>query len=169
MIDSVYVECDNILSDAECQHHIEFLENMMTSPDGMFNRIFARSDDDLSLLVKQRLTLHGFDMSYKFLSKTWYYTAYKHGESLAQHVDGHKHEEGGHSILTILIYLNMHPNFDGGETCVIECDNNMQYIVPATGKGLLMSQDVLHKGCKVTNGTKYVLRGDIMMRTDTKK
>ena len=165
-MEKTYVEFDNILSEIECQQHIDFVNTLLSTPDGMYNRVFAHTNENLSELVWQRLLAKGYSISDDYISHTWYYTIYTHGEQLAPHVDGHKHEGNCRSIKTILIYLNMHPSFEGGATCILEHD---AYIVPFTGKALLMSQDVLHKGCTVKNGTKYLLRGDIMSRTNTTK
>lgn len=100
----------------------------------------------------------------KYMSSTWYYTVYRRGERLAPHIDGRKHEGDCHSIRTLLIYLNMPPDFDGGFTSIMEHEDAIHCIKPKIGKGLIMSQDVVHEGNEVTRGTKYVLRGDIMTR-----
>lgn len=163
MMSDAYIEYENILNEGECQENIAFVDNLLRSPDGMFNRVFANINEQFSALVSHRLTLQGYDMSDKFISNTWYYTVYNEGERLAPHVDGHKRENGCNSIRTLLIYLNMPPSFDGGATVIIE-DGKRNCILPRTGKGLVMSQDVLHEGGKVTRGRKYILRGDIMMR-----
>lgn len=158
----MYTEIDDILTAQECTTVVDTITNFMSSPDGIFNRVFAHTNESLSLLVKDRLALRGYDMRDTHLSKTWYYTVYQQGESLAPHIDGRKREGEYHSIKTVLIYLNMHPSFDGGSTCVLG-----HHITPRTGKGLILSQDVLHEGKEVTKGTKYVIRGDIMVRSHT--
>ena len=162
-MNDTYIEYDNILNEGECQENIAFVDNLLHSPDGMFNRVFANINERLASLVSHRLMMQGYDMSDKFISSTWYYTVYTEGEQLAPHVDGHKRENGCRSIKTLLIYLNMPSCFDGGETVIIE-DGKRYCVLPQTGKGLIMSQDVLHEGSKVTRGMKYILRGDIMMR-----
>tara|TARA_R110000824_G_scaffold113429_3_gene263135 strand:+ start:819 stop:1361 length:543 start_codon:yes stop_codon:yes gene_type:complete len=62
------------------------------------------------------------------------------------------------SYVTLLIYLN--EDFDGGETSFIDGETK-----PKTGLASLMTQgNYLHESREVTNGTKYVLRTDVMYR-----
>ena len=61
------------------------------------------------------------------------------------------------SLLTFMVYLN--DDFEGGETEFPEQD---QRIVPKTGLALLFQHMLLHQGCRVESGTKYVLRSDIL-------
>jgi prolyl 4-hydroxylase len=56
-----------------------------------------------------------------------------------------------------MIYLN--DAFEGGETKFNKCS-----IEPATGKALIFRHELLHEGCPVITGIKYVLRTDIMYR-----
>jgi hypothetical protein len=62
------------------------------------------------------------------------------------------------SCYTFMVYLN--ENFVGGETkfppdCTVK---------PATGKALIFKHELLHEGCPVIEGLKYVLRTDIMYK-----
>ncbi len=88
------------------------------------------------------------------------YYRYKDGQQFKPHVDGsHKIAEGDLSLVTMLVYLN--EDFDGGETTfVIE----FQKIKPKIGMVLLFDHKILHSGMPVTNGTKYVLRTDVMYK-----
>lgn len=63
------------------------------------------------------------------------------------------------SLLTLLVYLN--EGFEGGET---EFPEQGRTIVPRTGAALLFQHRVLHAGNRVSAGTKYVLRTDVLYR-----
>jgi len=55
----------------------------------------------------------------------------------------------------VLFYLN--EGFSGGETRLIDYEVT---IAPRRGSVLLFEHAMLHEGCPVTAGTKYVLRSD---------
>jgi len=83
---------------------------------------------------------------------------YKDGQQFKRHVDGaFKRSEHEHSKVTAIIYLN--EGFKGGETVFV-----MPYeiIEPMAGTLLLFSHKQLHMGSAVPEGTKYVLRTDVM-------
>lgn len=63
------------------------------------------------------------------------------------------------SYYTFMIYLN--DNYISGETTF-----NDLTIVPKTGTALIFLHDLEHEGSAVTEGTKYVLRTDIMYRLE---
>jgi prolyl 4-hydroxylase len=89
---------------------------------------------------------------------------YREGQRFAPHFDGAFFRdqmpwgrEG--SQLTVLHYLN--DGFSGGETTLIDYDVS---IAPTKGSVLVFEHAILHEGCAVTDGTKYVLRTDAMYR-----
>ncbi len=66
------------------------------------------------------------------------------------------------SFVTLLIYLN--EGFEGGETSFQGVDGDYD-LIPKTGLAALMTQhNYLHQAKRVTDGTKYVLRTDVMYR-----
>ncbi len=85
---------------------------------------------------------------------------YGPGQKFAAHYDGafirDAHER---SQLTFMIYLN--DAFTGGHTEFLDFDVTA---VPQTGRALLFQHQVLHEGCVVNSGVKYVLRSDVMYR-----
>jgi hypothetical protein len=86
---------------------------------------------------------------------------YAPGQRFALHSDGtfaRNREE--RSLLTFLIYLNQ--GMRGGETAFPE---QGQCIIPQTGMALLFQHPLVHEGCTVQSGVKYVLRSDVMYRT----
>lgn len=61
------------------------------------------------------------------------------------------------SSYTFMVYLN--EDMEGGETKFTQ-----QSIQPQTGKALIFKHELLHQGCPILSGLKYVLRTDIMYR-----
>lgn len=85
---------------------------------------------------------------------------YEPGQRFAPHLDGcFKRDAHERSELTLMIYLN--DGFGGGATRFLDYDLD---VVPKTGMALLFQHRILHEGCAVTSGVKYVLRSDIMYR-----
>jgi prolyl 4-hydroxylase len=64
------------------------------------------------------------------------------------------------SYYTFLIYLN--EGFEGGETALFL--ERQKMVEPRTGMGLIFEHQIVHAGCEVTMGKKYVLRTDLMYR-----
>jgi predicted 2-oxoglutarate/Fe(II)-dependent dioxygenase YbiX len=85
---------------------------------------------------------------------------YDPGQRFAPHFDGafvrNKHER---SELTLMVYLN--EGFEGGATAFHDFD---VAVVPRTGMALVFQHHLLHEGCVVRSGVKYVLRSDVMYR-----
>lgn len=82
---------------------------------------------------------------------------YSPGQRFKMHKDGPWVEDGLTSQLTLLIYLN--EGFEGGATLFRDLA-----VTPKTGSALLFLHDTWHEGAAVVDGTKYVLRSDVMYR-----
>jgi hypothetical protein len=83
---------------------------------------------------------------------------YQPGQRFAPHYDGaffRSDDEVSH--LTLLVYLN--EDFIGGETRFYVPE---ALIKPRTGMALFFQHRLLHEGCEVRSGTKYVARSDVM-------
>lgn len=65
------------------------------------------------------------------------------------------------SLLTLMIYLN--DDFSGGSTEFDTREGDFE-IVPRRGMALLFEHPLRHQGASVRQGTKYVLRTDVMYR-----
>lgn len=88
---------------------------------------------------------------------------YEPGQRFAPHFDGaFRRDVDEVSQLTLMVYLN--DGFGGGETAFHALGRT---VVPRTGMALLFQHHVLHEGCSVTSGVKYVLRSDVMYRRPT--
>jgi hypothetical protein len=95
------------------------------------------------------------------------------------------------SIMTLLIYLN--EDFKGGKTCfyfpkdstlsskgmTIKEEINLHgglekgyecvEIIPKVGHAVLSSQSILHEALPVVNGTKYILKTDVVVKRSSKE
>lgn len=93
------------------------------------------------------------------LPKDLRFYKYSSGQRFKMHKDGAWKEGGLASKLTFLVYLN--DGFVGGET-----DFREFKVVPTPGAALLFIHDTWHEGASVTEGTKYVLRSDVLYSRD---
>lgn len=85
---------------------------------------------------------------------------YTPGQRFAPHYDGaFVRSADERSELTLMVYLNH--TFAGGAT---RFHDHGVTAVPVTGSALLFQHAMLHEGCVVTDGVKYVLRSDVMFR-----
>lgn len=83
---------------------------------------------------------------------------YRPGQRFAPHYDGaFIRDERQQSLLTLMVYLN--EGFTGGATAFHDWD---VHVGPRTGMALLFQHRLLHEGCELIEGTKYVLRSDVM-------
>lgn len=89
------------------------------------------------------------------LPKDLRFYKYRPDQRFKMHKDGPWHEGGLSSKLTFLVYLN--EDFTGGAT-----DFRDFQITPVTGTALLFIHDTWHEGAVVQDGTKYVLRSDVL-------
>jgi prolyl 4-hydroxylase len=88
---------------------------------------------------------------------------YRPGQRFAPHFDGaFVRNSNQRSQLTLIVYLN--DDFAGGATAFHHYD---VAAVPRTGTALMFQHHLLHEGCAVTAGTKYVMRSDVMYEDAT--
>jgi hypothetical protein len=85
---------------------------------------------------------------------------YDLGQQFGVHQDqSYFADERTRSLLTFMVYLN--DDFEGGATEFVDFK---RIIVPKPGMALLFQHMVNHAGNRVTAGTKYVLRSDVLYR-----
>jgi prolyl 4-hydroxylase len=92
------------------------------------------------------------------LNELFRFYKYQPGQEFKKHRDqSYVRDNGDASYYTFMIYLN--GGYKGGETTF----KNLT-IQPKQGTALIFLHDLEHEGSPVTEGTKYVLRTDIMFR-----
>jgi prolyl 4-hydroxylase len=85
---------------------------------------------------------------------------YGPGQWFKPHYDGAFHRsDSERSLYTFMVYLN--EGFAGGDTSFLDLRVDVR---PKTGRALLFQHPILHEGCEVTRGVKFVVRSDIMYR-----
>lgn len=101
------------------------------------------------------------------------FSKYEKGEKFLPHIDNaYAPSATRRSIFTVIIYLN--DDFTGGRTrfykrqqdipFLEQLDNNaiLETVVPKTGSCVIFNHDLLHDGEAITQGTKYIIRTEVM-------
>ena len=92
------------------------------------------------------------------LNELFRFYKYHKGHRFKGHQDGsYIRSKSEFSRFTFMIYLN--EACEGGETKFLN-----HSIKPETGMALIFLHKLYHEGSEVRNGTKYVLRSDVMFR-----
>ena len=170
---------EDVLSSSECEQLISRIESLgpTTAPIntamgttvklGVRNNERVMFDDeslaqDLYMRIKQLLpqTIHGMNIC--GFNERFRGYRYQQGMRFAPHSDGaFIRNDDEQSWYTFIAYLNQ--DFEGGNTTFLVKPEVS--IEPHTGMALLFQHPLIHEGSEVTQGTKYVLRSDIMYRT----
>ncbi|KNC98030.1 oxidoreductase [Spizellomyces punctatus DAOM BR117] len=177
---------DSVFSGEECQELIDLAErsdgfaHATVNDNGQqvackqIRNCLRWLNDDASLAdcVLQRLrdvlpltwsgrTLSRLNNQLKFLR-------YSKGHYFKPHFDGEYTTPDGSetSFITVQIYLN--EGFSGGETTFLRFTGLerkiLHSVTPKTGRVLIFEHEMLHEGSVVKEGTKYVIRTDVMYR-----
>ncbi len=95
---------------------------------------------------------------------------YRDGQKFTRHRDGAHSEGDQRSFLTVMLYLNDGAEFEGGATRFYR-DRYQPFpefsVAPKAGTGIIFEHCYWHDGEAVREGTKYVLRTDVMYRPTT--
>ena len=90
------------------------------------------------------------------VSERFRFYRYHKGQFFGRHADGPcRRSNGERSRLTLIVYLN--DDFSGGETIF-----DLATIEPRAGMALIFIHGLMHEGAEVLDGSKYVLRTDVM-------
>ncbi len=183
----VYKIVNNFLSPVKCQELIDKSESLgyteadISYPTGAVMKKEYRNnsrclcrDEKLRVELENMILPHaplvlttikeGGVLDYKkFIKLSGNFRFYKYvtGEEFKRHRDGNQLEEGGVSLVTVLIYLN--DVEEGGETSL--CDRMLEspvMVKPEEGKLLIFEHTILHAGLPLIKGVKYVLRTDLI-------
>ncbi|MCU0702068.1 MAG: 2OG-Fe(II) oxygenase [Myxococcaceae bacterium] len=134
-------------------------------PDLRTNDRVMFDDSGLAALIHRRLVPHVPPR----LERDWHLVGanerlrcyrYRPGQAFAPHFDGSFHRADDEvSLLTVLLYLNACES--GGATRFLDLERSVD---PAPGRVLVFNHHLLHEGCPVLTGVKYVVRTDLMYR-----
>lgn len=172
---------DDVLPAARCEALVERIESLspsfapITTAQGFVERPDIRNNDrvmfddvDLAAELFERLRpilperVRGGEDPLTAVGLNERFRGYRYGPGhrFAPHFDGAFRRSAEEcSELTVLFYLN--DGFAGGATSF--CDWAVR-VEPRQGQALLFYHPVLHEGCVVESGRKYVLRSDVMYR-----
>jgi WD40 repeat protein len=135
-------------------------------------------DDDLAGWLFERIGRHlparlqaddGSAWQLSGLNRRIRFCRYRDGQSFRIHRDGvHHASPSERSLLTFMVYLNSADEFAGGATRFFRgrdpaCGEFMR-VAPAKGLLITFDHGLWHDGAPVHEGTKWVMRSDIMYR-----
>lgn len=122
----------------------------------------------LESTLPKRLRMGGQDWHLDSLNPKFRGCRYSHGQSFTRHRDGaYSPEDGKQSLLTVMLYLNDGSTFQGGRTRFYQdrfVDQPDFSIQAQTGRAIIFSHQYWHDGEAVLEGTKHVLRTDVIYR-----
>eukprot|EP00465_Bigelowiella_longifila_P002784 CAMPEP_0185254854 /NCGR_PEP_ID=MMETSP1359-20130426/3800_1 /TAXON_ID=552665 /ORGANISM="Bigelowiella longifila, Strain CCMP242" /LENGTH=356 /DNA_ID=CAMNT_0027838297 /DNA_START=56 /DNA_END=1126 /DNA_ORIENTATION=- len=106
------------------------------------------------------------------LNECFRYCRYKKGQLFKKHTDGNfVRSDSEASIFTVNIYLNGHPDFEGGATRFFLNQEDSEKVTtalkPKCGDALVFNHSTkcyLHDGERLESGVKYLLRTDAMYK-----
>ncbi len=132
--------------------------------DALFEHLRARLPAELNI-DGERWHLKGLNTRFRACR-------YEDGQSFCIHRDGaHSPSPDTRSWLTLQIYLNDAAEFRGGHTRFYTDKNGstlVEAVAPRTGAAIVFDHRLWHDGERVTEGTKVVLRTDVMYERPTK-
>ncbi len=181
MMDRICFTIPQLLRPGECSEWIEKGEQAMYGSTGKDYPASYRDNDRLvldepvlaeTLMRRLRdklpavLEHQGARWTLRGLNTRFRGCRYTDGQSFRRHRDGaYSPSQGQRSFLTVMLYLNDHTQFEGGATrfyadrFVEEPDFE---VAPERGQAIVFSHAFWHDGQAVTQGTKYVLRTDVV-------
>lgn len=179
---------DNVCSPEECAALIELSEKegdyeqaritlasgeQKLVPNVRNSTRYMRDDRQLSFMLWSRIkhlvpATWGEDkLPSVGLNERLRFLRYDPGEKFKPHFDGEYQRPDGSetSYVTIQLYLN--EGFVGGETTFLSFSGEtIVKVVPKIGRVLVFEHMLYHEGSEVISGRKYVIRTDVMYKTD---
>jgi len=172
MSEKFLVVIDNILSREECDTVIKMaesqkLEYIDRGNANYYRTIFINKEwaDNLYRKLYNYIPKIYNGMQIVGLNDHFRFSKYEPGGRFEVHKDNiNQDSQGNRSIFTLNIFLNS--NFNGGETDFLFDDMRTLRLsaIPKTGRGALFDSQQFHRGNAVSNGYKYLLRTDVMVR-----
>ena len=168
------IQIDDIFTSEQCKSLItaaqqKGFQSVDRGDVAQYDRVIM-NNPDLAQVLYNRLKLIIPDQvdgnTVTGLNAYFRFSKYYPGQSFAIHRDGiNQDSTGARSALTLNIFLN--DDFEGGSTDFFHdfSGTKLRYSVqPKVGRGALFFAQQYHCGRKVTQGFKYLLRTDVMVR-----
>ncbi len=156
--------CNDLITEMESTGYFE--ESLYASPIekkfDITNRLFFKSEEFAEIIwnnIKEYVP-RKYHERYTSIGVNEQFRLYKYfkGQVFESHQDSPCiRNENERSFYSLLIYFN--DNFKGGETIF----ENLS-IKPKVGKAVFFPHTLIHSGALVIEGSKYILRTDIMYR-----
>lgn len=174
-------ECDRLIAESEARGYAgadsdyppSYRNNdrqVLDSPD-LASRMFARLQD----LVPASMPLAETEPSalpwtLDSINERFRLCRYRPGQVFHMHQDGvHHRSRSLQSCLTFLVYLSDGASCEGGDTQFYEAAHAgdgepIATVTPRAGSLIVFDHRLWHAGARVTAGTKYILRSDVVYR-----
>ena len=177
LTDSIFL-VEDFLTKAECLHYLALSEGLGYEPAKVGtasgarlipgirnnNRAFYRSEELAATLWEKARPFVPARLNNSVaigFNELWRFYRYQRGHQFRGHYDqSYLRSDTEASLYTFMVYLN--DNFAGGDTTF-----RGLRIRPRQGMALIFRHSLYHEGSAVTQGVKYVLRTDVMYRTES--
>jgi WD40 repeat protein len=172
------IEIENFLSDVEVDTLLNSRVNKFSKAISHYPKYYRNNDrlveDNLDLATKlfDRLnSIENMDAKVKkefvSLNDRIRFCSYRSGQEFSKHQDGiYYPNDQQKSKLTFLLYLNGTEEFHGGETNFFKEKMDVEPIAsisPKKGMLVVFDHRIWHQGASISDGTKYILRSDIIV------
>ena len=171
----------NVLTKQECDDLIKLSEEQGYE-DALVNIGYGRQQKMPSFRNCQRMMIDNVEMAHclwkrlhKFIptyfndsrkiafNERLRFLRYNKKEFFGPHFDGtYVRPNGEYSQITLLLYLNN--NFKGARTNFLDMADETNYHAPIITPGMVImfQHDIFHEGAMLEEGTKYIVRTDVM-------
>mmetsp|Transcript_28600 Transcript_28600/g.25258 ORF Transcript_28600/g.25258 Transcript_28600/m.25258 type:complete len:294 (+) Transcript_28600:233-1114(+) len=171
----------DVLNKEECEELIKFSEEQGYE-DALVNIGYGRQQKMPNFRNCQRMMIDNFDMADCLWTRltpfipTYFndfkkiafnerlrFLRYNKKEFFGPHFDGtYQRPNGEFSQITLLLYLNA--NFKGANTNFLDMNDDDNYHAPKITPGMVImfQHDIFHEGAMLEEGTKYIVRTDVM-------
>jgi len=148
------------------QYRDRYNDRLMVDDEAFSDFIWKRVSNQLPQKIRGKWNI-------LCLNQRWRLCRYHKGHYFGMHVDGtYRPSSNVCSGLTFMLYLNspIDGDYQGGSTNFLQRNGVKikKEIIPEAGMALVFEQEdmeLLHEGAELKQGTKYILRTDVMYTT----
>lgn len=176
------IEIDDFLSEEDANEILEqrkpFFEKAISHYPSYYRNNDRIVEDNVSLSTMLFNLLKSLDIVAKETKKNIIgvnerirFCRYQKNQLFSKHQDGVYYPNAEQeSKYTFLLYLNGKESFEAGETEFYHSNSDerpIKIITPKKGKLVIFDHLIWHKGAKVIQGNKYILRSDIIVERNS--